>query len=444
VNVLAGIFRSRILPAFRPPPLPPISRRAFRLHFAYTMLIAIADGILANAPLMAVKALSATDAQLQMPLSMASVGLFISAFLGMLMAGHRKKPFVLIPCAIGALGMIAMGWTASAFWFLLILGIISICDFAARPPMPSIVGNIYPLSCRSHIMGTLRQHSSLAFLVSTLCFSALLSVSGDAFVQTTIRAELTLAGILALMACACFRMMPDFGDEQISLAADTDSRTLNKPAWRGFIRDLTVPLEDRHFRYYLVAFFIFCCGTLSYAGIVPAYFARDLDFGYVQATLFLHVIPAIMAFLLGGRFAAFFDRTSVWRSFSIVTLLWGLDPLLIALLPTLPILLIARTLRGPATVGGMVLSAFTGVLAFSNSDANTARYASFQFLVNGVARLFAPLVAAMLSTQVARSTILIYGGALVLLASAAFWSFERLTAKTTAITSVADAPELGS
>jgi len=45
---------------------------------AYTLLDAVFAGIIANVPLMAVKAMNATDVQLQLPLAMTSVGLFSS------------------------------------------------------------------------------------------------------------------------------------------------------------------------------------------------------------------------------------------------------------------------------------------------------------------------------------------------------------------------------
>ena len=88
---------SRLLSGFTPPQLPPISRRAFRFHMAFALLDAVFAGIMGNAPLMAVKAMSATDVQLQLPIAMTSVGLFASVFLGAAMATRRKKPFVLVP-----------------------------------------------------------------------------------------------------------------------------------------------------------------------------------------------------------------------------------------------------------------------------------------------------------------------------------------------------------
>src|SRR5690242_5177995 len=79
-------WRARVAAGFTPPRLPAISRRAFRYQMAYTLLYAVFEGVMANAPLMAVKAMNATDVQLQVPLAMTSIGLFGSVLLGAVMA----------------------------------------------------------------------------------------------------------------------------------------------------------------------------------------------------------------------------------------------------------------------------------------------------------------------------------------------------------------------
>src|SRR5690348_2890676 len=86
-------WRSRLSAGFTPPRLPPVSRKAFQFQMACALLYAFFEGIMANAPLMAVKAMNATDVQLQLPLAMAAVGLFGSVLLGTVMATRRKKPF---------------------------------------------------------------------------------------------------------------------------------------------------------------------------------------------------------------------------------------------------------------------------------------------------------------------------------------------------------------
>jgi hypothetical protein len=406
--------------SFAPPPLPATARRAFRFHVAFALLDAVFAGIMGNAPLMAVKAMSATDVQLQLPLAMASIGLFASVFSGAWMASRRKKPFVVVPGMLGAVAAFLMAGMNSAHWFLAISGVASIFDFAMRPAVPSMVRIIYPANCRSQVSGTLRQYASIVFLAATLLSASALSAAGES-VRTVIQIELILAGLASVAAFACFHCLPDRGDGDADEAEPETSaeETLRYPA--------LTPLFDRRFRRHLFCFFVFGFSNLFHSGIVPAFLARDLNLGYVQATLLLHIIPNVTAFLAGGRLAAWFDRVSVWRSYSFITLMWGLDPVLLAAAPSFwPTVIAARIARGPATLGSMVLTFFTGVHAFARPGRNTSRYMAALFLVNGFARLFAPACAAIMLAYWSRRSILLVGGMGVLASSALFlWNEWR-------------------
>jgi Major Facilitator Superfamily len=387
---------------------------------AFQLLDAVFAGIMGNAPLMAVKAMGASDVQLQLPLAMASVGLFLSVFSGAVMAGRRKKPFVLVPGVGGAISAFLMAWMNSAPWFLAISGVISIFDFAMRPAVPSIVRIVYPRHCRSHVSGTLRQYSSIVFLAATLLSAAALSASGDG-VRSMIRLELTLAGLASLASYVCFQRLPDHGD------GDADEAEPEAGVEENVRYPSLTPLYDRRFRRHMAIFFVFAFANLFHSGIVPAFFARDMGLGYVQATLLLHIIPNVTAFLGGGGMAAWFDRSTVWRSYSLVTLLWGLDPVLLATAPGVwPAVIAARVAGGPATLGSMVLTFFTGVHGFTRPGRNTSRYMAALFLANGMARLLAPTFAAFMLGYWSRRSILLAGGLGVLLASALFlWSDRR-------------------
>jgi MFS family permease len=127
------------------------------------------------------------------------------------------------------------------------------------------------------------------------------------------------------------------------------------------------------------------------------------------------------AFLSGGRLAAWFERNSVWRSYSAVALMWGLDPVLLAGAPSFwPAVIAARILRGPATLGSMVICFFTGVHSFARPGADTSRYMAALFFVNGFSRLLAPTASAFMLAYMSRRSIIFFGGLGVLAASALF------------------------
>jgi MFS family permease len=226
-----------------------------------------------------------------------------------------------------------------------------------------------------------------------------------------------------LAAFLCFQRLPEAGDGSADEAKFTDcSDPWHWQVLRGCLR----PLKDGRFQRFLSIFFLYCCGNLFYMGIVPAFFARDLSLGYVQATVLIHIVPSVAGFLTGGRFTAWFDRTSIWRSYSTVLLLWGLDPLLLAIAPhSWPTVITARILRGPAMVGSMVLAVYTGVHRFARPGPDTSFYMSALFFVNGIARFSAPIAAAVLVNHISHRTILLSGGLLILAAAA--WS--RYTAR---------------
>jgi MFS family permease len=386
---------------------------------AYILMDALFSGIISNAPLMAVKAMGATDAQLQLPLAMTSAGLFASVLTGAVMARHRKKPFVLVPGVAMAVSALLMTSTHNALWFLVVAGFISIFDFAIRPAVPSILRIIYPESCRAHVAGTLRQYAAIVFLGSTLLFSFLLAVSGN-HIWGMIQFQLGLAGVLSLAGFVCFWQLPDRGDGSLEEAA---------PASRPeTLLDNLRALRDPRFCRYLAIWFLFGFSNLFYMGIVPAFFGRDLGYGYVQATLLIHVVPAFVGFLTGGRFTSWFDRASIWRSYAAVALLWGLDPLLLAIAPSSWVVVIAaRIIRGPATVGSMVLAYYTGVHAFARPGGDTSRYMSVLLLVNGLARLLAPTTTALVAGHLSHRMILLLGGIGVLTASALFLASDETT-----------------
>jgi hypothetical protein len=207
------------------------------------------------------------------------------------MATRRKKPFVLLPGFAGAISAFLMAWMNSGAWFLGISGLISIFDFAMRPAVPSIIRIVYPEHCRAHVAGTMRQYASIVLLCSTLLSASLLAASGNQ-VRHMSQMQLVLAGFAGMAAFACFRQLPDHGDGSAEEAIPSRDEGYG---WVTFS-----PLRDRMFRRYLAIFFVFGSANLFHSGIVPAFFARDMGLGYTQATLLIHVIPNVCAFLSGA------------------------------------------------------------------------------------------------------------------------------------------------
>lgn len=375
---------------------------------AFALLEATALGIINNVPLMAVKAMDATDRQLQIPVIMTSLGLFSTVFTGVAMSTRSKKPFVLVPGIASAIAALMMAGTNTAFWFLFVAGLVSIFDFAMRPAIPSILRIIYPDNCRSHVAGTLRQWASIVTLGSSLFFASLLTASGG-HAWSMIRAQLTLAGIAMLGAFLSFMQLPNRGDGSLAEATPQGHASSRLFDW-DYIRAGLAPLRDRRFRRFLAVIFVYCSGNMFYMGIVPAVFGRDLGLGYVETTLLMYIVPAVAGFVAAGYLTSWFDRTSIWRSFALVAFLWAVDPVLLAIAPYWPVIAFARAVHGPAMVGSMVLMVDTGIHSFARPGPDTSRYMAMLFMVNGLARLLAPSVTAMASGHLSHRMILLIGG----------------------------------
>jgi len=237
------------------------------------------------------------------------------------------------------------------------------------------------------------------------------------------RMELLAAGLASLAAFACFSRLPDAGDGNVE--ETIPSRPSGAELLKQTLIGAALPLRDSRFRRFLAIYFLYCSGNLFYMGTVAPYFARSLGYGYLKATLFIHIVPAVAAFIAAGRLTAWFDRTSIWIAYSAVMLLWGLDPVLLAAGALWwPLLLAARISRGPGTVGGMVLTVYTGVHRFAPPGPYTSCYTSALYFVNAIARLASPIAAALLSSRLSHPQILLMGGSAVLLASALFLHTE--------------------
>jgi hypothetical protein len=92
---------------------------------------------------------------------------------------------------------------------------------------------------------------------------------------------------------------------------------------------------------------------------------------------------------------------------------------------SLPLVILARCLRGPATLGSMVIAFFTGVHSFARPGGDTSRYMAALFPINGVARLVAPTFAAFMVAYLSRRSIMLCGGLGILASSAMFLWNDR-------------------
>jgi MFS family permease len=392
-------------------------RWTYRCHWWYSVLGGVTAGILTNAPTIAIKGLHAADWQLAFPTGLSGIGLLISLVLGIGMARRPKMPFVLLPgfvsCAVG-LGMIV---TTRPLWFLVLLGLCNLFEAMTRPAIAAIIRANYPVESRGWITGKLRQLSAAAFLGSSFAIAWLLDYSGTWRVIQAVIASAVAFQACGYLAFALIRVRPDsvVGGEEI------------RPTWRAMLSSATATLRrDSRFLCYLAGCFVFGLGALTYEPIIRAYFSKEVHLNYRQCVVLVDVLPSVCSVLTLRPLGAWLDRTNPLIAWTAIRILWGLDPILLALAPAWPaealgVAIVARVLRGVVMNGSWILWWQLGTNYFASRAELTPVYAGMHISLNGLQRICGPPIGAGLTAVLSRREVLAIGGLLVLVSAYLAW-----------------------
>lgn len=414
-----------LLPDFvRGPALPAECRSTYRRHFAYAVLDAIAAGILANAPLMALKGMASREWQVAVQLPISSCGMFLVLYLGGVMARRRPMPFVFVPGMAYALSSLAMALADTPLLFLVLGGLGTLFETVSRPAVTAIIRLNYPASHRGAVTGTIRQWHLITLLTSGALAAGALDLARD-FQPLMIKGQMALAAAASAGSFLIFRTIRV--REPQGAPGETDPSAASQP----FVEAWRIVRSDRRFRGYLATGFLYAFGGLLYVSYIPVLFSRRLDFGYLASAFLTNTLPNLLAILGTGRLGRWLDRVNTWKAWALIRLGWGLDPFLLAaasclaglhpLFPVIPAVL-GRLSRGLVMGGSWILWWQVGVNHFARPGGDTTRYLGLVLFVNGLARLLAPSVGAwMLLGHWSLGGILILGGTLVLVSSWLSW-----------------------
>ncbi len=411
----------RIRSLLRGPAIPSDLRPTYVRHFGYVILSAIALGILANAPLMAVKRLAPEDWHLTLRMVLAGAGQLLILYLGNRMATRRKMNFVMVPGVGFAVCSLAMALVMdSALVFLALLGIGTLFETITRPAITAIIRLKYPVTHRGSVTGELRRWSSLIFLIANLASAWALDRAAG-YGTSMPRAQLLLAAALSLASFLVFRRIR-VHEEHVPVR-----QSLRPAVLESFKESYHILAGDRRFQQYLLGGFLYCFGALLYVSFYEPFLCEELKYSYTGAAVLIHVLPSLLAFITTGAWGRSFDRTSVWKAWSWIRTGWGLDALIMsatpmaaaAFAPAAGILpFVARTCRGTVMGGSWVLWWQIGVTHFAPPGADTTRYMGILMFMNGLTRIVAPLTGAWLISQYSRAAVFLIGGGLVILSAA--------------------------
>jgi len=399
------------------------ARRTFRFHLAFALLDAACGGILLNAPIIAIKAIDAENWQLPIREVLGGVGMLAALYLGSWMAPRRKMPFVFIPgmlAGLSALGMVlAMN---NAFWLLTFFGLGAMFEIVTRPAVAAILRQNYPVARRAQAASTVRQWSSLMFLVFNLSAAYWLHAAGDRVIEVA-AFEMTVASVLGLAAFFCFRQI------RVRETPPTLENTLRLDIGKNIRDAVRVVAVDARWRRYLLGCFLDGFFGMLYFPMIWAFLSTALEFGYVQCAALMHAVPALAAFATTAMLGRWFDRGNPWVSWAWVRFFWGLDALLLAAAPWAagwwaPLLfllpLAGRLLRGGVQGGWWVLWWQIGVTHFAPPGEDTSRYMGVMVFLNGAIRIVASLAGMVLAAWAVQPVTLLWIGGLGVIASGVY------------------------
>jgi hypothetical protein len=404
------------------PELPRAYRRTYARHLGYGILDAASSGILANAPLMALRGMASPDWQLGLQLAISSLGMFMVIYLGSIMAERRKMAFVVVPGMAYAACSVCMAFCQHALIFLSLLGLATLFETIARPAMTAVLRTAYPATHRGAATGEVRRWQALVFLGANLLSAWALDRS-EAAPVAAIRGQLLFAATISVASFLIFRTirMTEVGGSDRPRAGPSTVTSL-----RPFQDAWGIAQHDRRFRRYLWIGFLYALGGLSFVSFVPVLLSKRIGCGYVASAILLHLLPSVLSFVSTGALGRWVDGTNPWKAWTWIRLGWGIDPILLAAaglagpvapLAGLALAAMGRVFRGAVMGASWILWWQVGVNHFAAPGADTTRYMGMVLFVNGLARLLGPLLGGWLLAAGSIEALMLAGGAVVLLSA---------------------------
>lgn len=391
--------------------LPVATRRTFYFHLAYAMFDAAAGGILLNAPMVALKMMSAPNWQLPLRELFVGLGMLATLYLGSWMAPRHKMPFVVVPGLIGATFVLLMPFSMGGpFWFLMFFSVSAMFEITTRPAITAVLRTNYPPTHRGALTGMVRKWSSLSFLCSTLCSALLLQKLPTSGV---VQSLMVTAALLSVSAYLCFRQIRV---DEVIVAPQSLSRLRYL---LPLVESALIVIFDARYRRYLAACFIDGFFGMLYVPLIAS-LLNKLGYGYLGAAAMIHILPSLAAFVVTGWLGHWLDRWNPWRSWAWIRFAWGIDALLLAATPlcafynpyaALLLPLAGRLLRGVTQGVQWTMWWQIGVTHFAPPGADTSRYMGIMVFLNGATRLSASAIAiALTAWRVEPTTLMLIGG----------------------------------
>ena len=167
---------------------------------------------------------------------------------------------------------------------------------------------------------------------------------------------------------------------------------------------------------YQIGFMLGGGGLMVMQPALPAFFIHDLNLSYTALTLALATCKGIGFAVTSRIWATWMDKLSIFSFSALVTLLAALFPLTLLLAPIqIAWIYVAYLIYGVMQAGSELSWHLSGPIFAQKEDSSS--YSCANVVTVGIRGLFAPVLGALLSSQVGPFTTLLLGGVCCIAAS---------------------------
>lgn len=243
----------------------------------------------------------------------------------------------------------------------------------------------YPRNVRARITGNLATVQSMVMMAATLAMGGAINLSDDAF-----RYLYPVAGLLGLAGAWIYRGLRVRGHRAMLREERNDRRgSLVNPLYLRHIL-----LEDKPFRQYMTAMFVFGMGNLMITAPLVVVLKDEFNLDGLQSVLIVTSIPMLMMPAVLPMWSRLLDRVHVVRYRAVhawAFVLFSATLLAACLTRQTWLLYVAAIFNGVANGGG-VLAWNLGHHDFA-TPAKAGQYMSVHITLTGIRGIVAPLIA---------------------------------------------------
>ena len=256
-------------------------------------------------------------------------------------------------------------------------------------------------------------------------FPVLLGIILDDYVQSW-RYLFPISALLGLFSTLFILKLPTHTIDEAKASLIQKFSITNeivKP-WQHTLKTLR---ESTGFLHYQLGFFLGGAGLMMMHSVIPMFFVDTLNLSYTKLLIALGVFKSIGYAFASPFCVRLFEKWSIFRFSSIISLAFGIFPLLlIAAEVDASFIYIAYFLYGSTQAGSELSWHMSGPI-FSREQDSTP-FSTANILLVGIRGCIAPILGAALFSQTSSTTVLICGSLLCILSNRYLLNYSKTTA----------------